>query len=264
MSAMRAYLLASVVALLLTLSAAQSVASLNADRVRRSNAARRSSKGGGGKGAGRSSDFRTPVARSSAAWSERPRARKTTTSIWGSLLSSRSRRRRQDGGSDEPATSLEEAARERAKLPQTLLLLQFPWTDGFNASNRIPTLLHTIGYACTLTTLNMRMVALVRPSEMHNCRQLCGTECDCAPGEHHREFGQRNIAAHATGHHDLLFAHADMWVNLRAWARGALACLDPTTSLVTAQPCPHFVATTTTQSSHDRDPPHPRSAARPR
>ena len=62
----------------------------------------------------------------------------------------------------------------------------------------------------------MRMVALVRPSEMEVCKELCGSECDCAPGEHHREYGQRNIAAHAHGKHDILFAHADMWINLHA------------------------------------------------
>ena len=105
------------------------------------------------------------------------------------------------------------------KVEQTKLLLQFPWTLGFNASNRIPVLLHTLGYNCALRAMGMRMVALVRPDEIPVCLKHCAADCDCAPAEHHREFGQRNIAAHADGSHHILFAHADMWVNLRAWTR---------------------------------------------
>ncbi|KAL3892718.1 MAG: hypothetical protein SGPRY_014855, partial [Prymnesium sp.] len=89
----------------------------------------------------------------------------------------------------------------RAQLPSTLLLLQFPWMDNFNASDRIPVLLHAMGYGCAMPPLLMRMVALVRPSEMPNCLALCGAQCDCAPSEH-RAYGHRNIAQFARGEHD--------------------------------------------------------------
>ena len=47
----------------------------------------------------------------------------------------------------------------------------------------------------------------------------CAAPCSCAVQHHSRWYAQRNIAAHADGAEDLLFAHADMWLNLASWAR---------------------------------------------
>lgn len=105
-----------------------------------------------------------------------------------------------------------------SKLPTTILLLQFPWFTGYNSTNRIPTLLNSLGYACAQQLANFQIVAVVETQEMANCAHLCGHMCTCSPGEH-RQFAQRNIAKHATGEHNLLFAHADMWINLNGWAQ---------------------------------------------
>lgn len=106
-----------------------------------------------------------------------------------------------------------------ARAP-SVLLLQFPWMTGYNASNRIPTLLHSMGYACALAQLRMRMVALVHPDEMDNCARLCRAACSCAKGEH-RSLAHRSIVKFARGEEDILFAHADMWINLHAWGEVA-------------------------------------------
>lgn len=113
----------------------------------------------------------------------------------------------------EPAELLDQSA-----LTPTLLLIQFPWLTGFNSSNRIPTLLNVIGYSCARLMLKMTVLAVVNPAEMENCISLCGSQCACAPGEH-RSMAHRNIAKHATGERNILFIHADMWINLNGWAR---------------------------------------------
>jgi hypothetical protein len=59
------------------------------------------------------------------------------------------------------------------------------------------------------------MVVMVQPGELAGCVPLCGGHCTCVEARHHREYMQRNIAAHLTGEEDVFYAHADMWIKLQ-------------------------------------------------
>ena len=107
-----------------------------------------------------------------------------------------------------------------------LLLVHMPWFTpnaqapdaqsqrGYHGHVRVSALLHTLEYRCALQQLGVRMVVMVQPSELGGCEPLCADWCSCVEAAHHREYMQRNIAAHASGEEDLLFAHADCWINL--------------------------------------------------
>ena len=104
-----------------------------------------------------------------------------------------------------------------------LLLLQFPWLDDFRSVERLPTLLDGLHYAPALRRLGWSVRAAVKPSEVALCERLVSARegrppaVECVPAEH-RMYAHRNIAAAANGRAHLLFAHADMFLNLRGWA----------------------------------------------
>lgn len=111
--------------------------------------------------------------------------------------------------------------------PPLLLLIHMPWFSpnpearddplaqrGYHGHIRVAALLDKLKYRCALSPLNIRMVVMVQQGELAGCLPLCGDACTCVEAGHHREFMQRNLAAHATGSEDLLFTHADCWLNL--------------------------------------------------
>tara|TARA_B110000046_G_scaffold183448_1_gene219598 strand:- start:272 stop:1687 length:1416 start_codon:yes stop_codon:yes gene_type:complete len=108
----------------------------------------------------------------------------------------------------------------------TIVAFQFGWFKGLNTSIRVPTLLNDMLYADAFRRYNMRMLAIMKPSELEVCERILQAEkltdmCACVPGNRnewaHRHMAHRHLARLADGSANLLFAHADMWLNLRGW-----------------------------------------------
>ena len=59
-----------------------------------------------------------------------------------------------------------------------------------------------------------RCAPQVQPGELAGCVPLCGSDCACLEAKYKSCYMQRNIAPHLNGREDVLFAHADMWLNL--------------------------------------------------
>lgn len=125
------------------------------------------------------------------------------------------------------AVALAVAVAAAAARPPLLLLIHMPWFSpnpearddplaqrGYHGHIRVRALLEKLKYRCALEPLNLRMVVMVQPGELAGCVPLCAGACTCVEARHHREVMQRNLAAHVTGREDLLFAHADCWLNL--------------------------------------------------
>ena len=63
---------------------------------------------------------------------------------------------------------------------------------------------------------------MVQADEWNGCTRICrmaGGVCSCAVALHDRAYMHRNLMAHAQGTEDVLFAHADTWINLVAMRR---------------------------------------------
>jgi hypothetical protein len=106
--------------------------------------------------------------------------------------------------------------------PPTLLLLHMPWFTKKTGHLRAWTLLYVLQYRCLMSALNMRMVVMVQPGELAGCQRICrveGRPCRCHESKHHREHQQRNIAEFAHGREHILYAHADVFLNLPLWSR---------------------------------------------
>jgi hypothetical protein len=107
-----------------------------------------------------------------------------------------------------------------------LLLVHMPWFTpnpphnmGYHGYSRIVTLLYKLKYACMIDNTKIKMIALVQPGgkEVEKCQELCGTYCKCEEAQHHRSMAHNTIAKYATGDHNLLYFHADMWINVKKW-----------------------------------------------
>lgn len=132
-----------------------------------------------------------------------------------------------------------------------LILLHVPLPE------RLPVVLRTV--RCAPATVKV-LLMVPQPAQLAQCLDVCrrswGGPCDTGALEP-REFppsgatdlggraalgcvaaaasitvNQKNVARHATGEHHLLFAHADMWFNLRAvlrasWFQAGHAALTP-------------------------------------
>jgi hypothetical protein len=85
--------------------------------------------------------------------------------------------------------------------------------------DRIPVLWRTFR-SCT-----RRLIFQVAPRELPSCVALCGSfsnrTCECAAHRFGRTLAHMNIAYFADSTSDLLFMHADMWVNVRAVSKAA-------------------------------------------
>eukprot|EP00966_Prymnesium_polylepis_P163544 3780240-Prymnesium_polylepis.1 len=56
---------------------------------------------------------------------------------------------------------------------------------------------------------------MVQPGELAECEELCGPmPCECREVRHDRAYQHRNLAALANGREHLLYAHADMFLDL--------------------------------------------------
>ena len=93
-------------------------------------------------------------------------------------------------------------------------------------AERMPLLIRT--YLPCLSTRNVELLFQVKHYEMDLCRGSCknasiapsnnshGLRCRCVVEGAWPQMQHRNLADHATGDRHLLFAHGDMWLDLRA------------------------------------------------
>ena len=130
--------------------------------------------------------------------------------------------------------------------PRLLILINMPriapaaldvrFRRGYTGHERVTALLYQLKYVCALKPLNIRLVVMVRATpatagscaaqstgrctsqvelvELAGCTPLCGSYCTCVEGKYMNSYVHRNIAPHLTGKEDVLFAHADMWLNI--------------------------------------------------
>lgn len=125
---------------------------------------------------------------------------------------------------------------ETVDRPRLLILINMPRHPLRTGHERVTALLHQLKYMCALKPLNIRLVVMVRATpatagrcaaqstgrctsqvelvELASCTPLCGSYCTCVEGKYMNSYVHRNIAPHLTGKEDVLFAHADMWLNI--------------------------------------------------
>ena len=102
-----------------------------------------------------------------------------------------------------------------ANTQPVLLVFHMPWfSAGGTGAERIKALRH-LQYSCVAPQLNMRILVMVQPGELQECEELCAPMlCVCREVRHDRAYQHRNLAALANGKEHILYAHADMFLNL--------------------------------------------------
>ena len=105
------------------------------------------------------------------------------------------------------------------KRGRLLLLIHLPWFASYTGHLRAWALIHRMQYPCLFPLLSIRMRLLVRPGEVEGCARICRSVCECALARHERAYHHRNVIEHASGDESILFAHADVWLNLPALVR---------------------------------------------
>ena len=111
------------------------------------------------------------------------------------------------------------------KLEPILMIIVMPWFAVHTGHIRAWTLLHRFKYPCLFKQLNLKMLVLVQPGELEGCKRICPDEpafaefCQCRVAEHDRAYQHRNLQNYTDGSTNILYAHADTWINLIAFRR---------------------------------------------
>lgn len=107
-----------------------------------------------------------------------------------------------------------------------LILVHMPWFSpnpphnmGHHGYTRIAALLYELKYACVLDGKHIKMIVLVQQNESEKCQMWCSHHCKCEDAEFDRAMAHNSIAKYATGERNILYTHADMWINLNKWKR---------------------------------------------
>ena len=105
--------------------------------------------------------------------------------------------------------------------PRTLLVVKMPILLFRKGYTRIRTLLDVLEYRCYVSPRwsVFRMTAIVGQGELEGCRRMCDVACECFESSSPTGFDHLEIARLANGRDHLLFAHADMFLDLFAWHR---------------------------------------------
>ena len=106
-----------------------------------------------------------------------------------------------------------------ASRATTLLVVKTPNLQSGEGHMRIRVLLDVLEYRCYVSPQwpAFKMIALVGSGEKKGCERVCEEACECVEARHMPFFHHLDLARLVNGVDNLLFVHADMFIDLLAW-----------------------------------------------